>query len=197
MYRLHVFTRNTDARVAVSTASSAGGECAGSPPGTERGRGRRRVRGRGQRRRRGRGREEALGVAPSLRVLALADAVRLQLVVDEVVLGLATLAAVLAGEPLVAVGLRVHIEHMLAQVGGGGVDAAAERTLRSVARRPAREGRPCNTEAAVRTRSDTKRRSGSSARTRASLPRAGWRARAFAASRRGSSSCVSACTGAS
>lgn len=76
---------------------------------------------------------------------------RLQLVVDEVVLGFALLAAVLAREPLVAVGLRVHIEHMLAQVGGGGVHAAAQRTLRPVAhRRPARESRPCNTEAAVR-----------------------------------------------
>lgn len=76
---------------------------------------------------------------------------RLQLVVDQVVLGFALLAAVLAREPLVSVGLRVHIEHMLAQVGGGGVDAAAQRTLRPVAeRRPAREGRPCNTEAAVR-----------------------------------------------
>lgn len=42
----------------------------------------------------------------------------LQLVVDEVVLGFALLAAVLAREPLVAVGLRVHIEHMLAQIGG-------------------------------------------------------------------------------
>lgn len=76
----------------------------------------------------------------------------LQLVVDEVVLGFALLAAVLAREPLVAVGLRVHIEHMLAQVGGGGVHAAAQGTLRPVAhRRPARESRPCNTEAAIRT----------------------------------------------
>lgn len=78
----------------------------------------------------------------------------LKLVVDEVVLGFALLAAVLAREPLVAVGLRVHIEHMLAQVGRGGVHAAAQGALRSVAhRRPARESRPCNTEAAVRHRS--------------------------------------------
>lgn len=75
---------------------------AASPPGAER-----RVRGvRG-----------ALAVAPSLRVLPLANTVRLQLVIDEVVLGFALLAAVLTREPLVAVGLRVHIEHMLAQVG--------------------------------------------------------------------------------
>lgn len=75
---------------------------------------------------------------------------RLQLVVDQVVLGLALLPAVLAGEPLVAVGLRVHIKHMLAQVGGGGVDAAAQGTLRPVADGggPA-QSRPCNTEAAV------------------------------------------------
>lgn len=98
------------------------------------------------------GRGGRLGRAPSLRVLPLADAVGLQLVVDEVVLCFTLLAAVLAREPLVAVGLRVHIEHMLAQVGGGGVDAAAERTLRPVAQgRPARQSRPCNTEAAVRT----------------------------------------------
>lgn len=97
-------------------------------------------------------RERGRGGRASLGVLSLADAVRLQLVVDEVMLRFALLAAVLAGEPLVAVGLRVHIEHMLAQVGGGGVDAAAERALRPVAhRRPARESRPCNTEAAVRT----------------------------------------------
>lgn len=114
----------------------------------------------------------ALGVSPSLRVLSLPDAVRLQLVVDEVVLGLAALAAVLAGEPLVAVGLRVHVQHMLAQVGGGGVDAAAERTLGPVAgRRPARQSRPCNTEAAVRTTSDTKRCGGCS-RARAGRGRA-------------------------
>lgn len=94
----------------------------------------------------------ALGHAPSLRVLPLANAVSLQLMIDEVVLRFALLATVLAGEPLVTVGLRVHIEHMLAQVGSGGVDAAAERTLRPVAHgRPARESRPCNTEAAVRT----------------------------------------------
>lgn len=75
---------------------------------------------------------------------------RLQLVVDEIVLGLALLAAVLAREPLVAVGLRVHVEHVLAQVGGGGVDAAAQGTLRPVAQsHPARQSRPCNTEAAV------------------------------------------------
>lgn len=117
-----------------------------SPPGGG-GRGLR-VGGRGLR-----ARGRALGLAPSLRVLPLADAVRLQLVVDEVVLRFALLAAVLAREPLVAVGLRVHVQHVLAQVGGGGVDAAAERTLRPVAhRRPARQGRPCNTEAAVTSR---------------------------------------------
>lgn len=43
---------------------------------------------------------------------------RLELVIDQVVLRFALLAAVLARKPLVAVGLRVHIEHMLAQVGG-------------------------------------------------------------------------------
>lgn len=118
--------------------SSSGPECGrGSPPGAERGRD---VRW-----------QRSLGVSPSLRVLPLADSVRLQLMVDQVVFGFALLAAVLAREPLVTVGLRVHIEHMLAQVGGGGVDAAAERTLRPVAqRRPARKSRPCNTEAAVR-----------------------------------------------
>lgn len=103
--------------------------------------------------RRAREMRDSLGVAPSLRVLSLADAVRLQLVVDEVVLSFALLSAVLAREPLVSVGLRVHIEHMLAQVGGGGVHAAAQRALRSVAQgRPARQSRPCNTEAAVRHR---------------------------------------------
>ncbi|GBP51410.1 hypothetical protein EVAR_38804_1 [Eumeta japonica] len=85
---------------------------------------------------------QALSRPPSLRVLSLAYPVRLQLMVDEVVLGLAFLAAVLAREPVVAVGLRVHIEHMLAQVGRGGVDAAAERALGPVAgqrhARPAR-----------------------------------------------------------
>lgn len=71
--------------------------------------------------------------------------------VDQVVLGLALLAAVLAGEPLVAVGLRVHIEHMLAQVRCRGVHSAAQGTLRPVAEgRPARQSRPCNTEAAIR-----------------------------------------------
>lgn len=64
---------------------------------------------------------------------------RLQLVVDEVVLGLAALAAVRAREPLVAVRLRVHVQHVLPQIRGGGVDAAAQRTLRPVAQaRPAR-----------------------------------------------------------
>lgn len=102
---------------------------------------------------RGRGGGRGGRRAPSLRVLALADAVRLQLVVDEVVLGLAALAAVRAREPLVAVRLRVHVEHVLAQVGRGGVHAAAQRTLRPVAARArparARQGRPCNTEAAL------------------------------------------------
>lgn len=71
--------------------------------------------------------------------------------VDEVMLGFTFLPAVLAGEPVVAIGLRVYVEHMLAQVGRGGVDSAAEGALRPVAqRRPARERRPCNTEAAVR-----------------------------------------------
>lgn len=118
----------------------------GSPPGGERGEGRGRRRGRRERR----GRRRLGRGAPSLRVLALPYAVRLQLVVDEVVLRFALLAAVLAREPLVAVGLRVHVEHVLAQVGRGRVHAAAQRTLRPVAQRPARQSRPCNTEAAVR-----------------------------------------------
>lgn len=133
-----------------------------------------------------------LGRAPSLRVLSLADAVGLQLVVDEVVLRFALFAAVLTREPLVTVGLRVHIEHMLAQVGGGGVDAAAERTLRPVAQgRPARQSRPCNTEAAVRTSESLKRYCRCVGRGRG-RGRAG-----SSASRRVWSSCVSACTGAS
>lgn len=114
-----------------------------SPPGAER---------------RGRGGRRPLGVAPSLRVLSLADAVRLQLVVDQVVLGLALLAAVLAWEPVVAVGLRVHVEHVLAQVGGGGVDAAAQRALRPVPhRRPARERRPCKVQRRRLVRGTSKR----------------------------------------
>lgn len=54
--------------------------------------------------------------ASPLRVLPLAYAVRLQLVVDQIVLSFALLAAMLAREPLVAVGLRVHVQHMLAEV---------------------------------------------------------------------------------